>query len=79
MTTELILTIGRKRYAVPSVEQASRQYQELRDADVRRGRGGSLWPTGKLSNGLTISYNGRVWKGDTLVSEAASNEPEARS
>lgn len=75
MTTELILAIGRKRYPVANVEAASRLYQELRD---QSGLGASRWPSGQLSNGFTISYNGRVWKGDKLVCEAAAYEWRAR-
>lgn len=71
MTTDLILTIGRKCYPVADVEAASRLYQELRD---QSGLGASRWPSGKLSNGFTISYNGRVWDGDKLISEAAAGE-----
>lgn len=73
--TDLILAIGRKRYPVADIEAASRIYQELRD---QSGLGASRWPSGKLSNGFTISYNGRVWKGDQLVCEAAAYEWRAR-
>jgi len=76
MNAQLIMTIGRKRHAVPNVEEASRVYQRLRD---QSGLGASRWPSGKLNNGLTVSYNGRVWKGDKLICEATSYEPEARS
>lgn len=75
MTSALTLTIGRKDYAVASTDEASRLYQELRD---KSGLGASQWPTGKLSNGLTISYNGRVWNGETLAAEAAEYDREVR-
>lgn len=75
LTTQLILTIGRARHAVSNVDEASRLYQQLRDAS---GLGASEWPSGKLSNGYTISYNGRVWDGEKLVSEAVSNERGTR-
>ena len=74
--TPLTLTIGRHKYAVASVDEASKLYQQLRD---RSGLGASRWRAGRLSNGMTISYNGRVWRGETLVSEAVAYEWEAGS
>jgi hypothetical protein len=74
--TALILKVGRREYAVASVEEASRLYQQLRD---QSGLGASRWPQGRLSDGLTISYTGRVWRGETLVSEPAPYEWRARS
>lgn len=76
MTNDLTLTIGRREYPVASVDEASRLYQQLRDQSEL---GASRWPQGRLSNGWTISYNGRVWHGETLVSEAASYEWKAGS
>ena len=72
----LTLTIGRHEYAVASVDEASKLYQQLRD---RSGLGASKWRAGRLNNGMTISYNGRVWRGGTLVSEAIAYEQESRS
>ena len=74
--TTLTLTIGRHEYAVASVDEASKLYQQLRD---RSGLGASKWRAGRLSNGMTISYNGRVWRGETLVSEPAPYEWRAGS
>lgn len=75
MTSALTLKIGRQNYFVASIEEASRLYQQLRD---KSGLGASQWPAGKLSNGLTISYNGRVWNGASLVAEAAEYEREVK-
>lgn len=64
----LKLRIGHRAYDVASLEEASRVYQRLRDDS---GEGQSTWPQGRVGK-FTISYNGRVWRGETLVSEAAS-------
>lgn len=56
----LTLKIGRRHFVpVTSLEEASREYQRLRDES---GEGGSTFPDGKVGN-YRISYNGRVWDG----------------
>jgi hypothetical protein len=72
----LTLSIGRHKYAVAGIDEASNLYQRLRD---QSGLGASRWPQGRLSNGLTISLNGRVWRGEELVSEPVPYEARARS
>lgn len=69
------LTIGGRTYEVASVADASALYQRLRD---QSGMGASRWPQGRLTGGLRISYNGRVWRGETLLSEAAPYERQVR-
>jgi hypothetical protein len=60
---ELFLQVGRKRYQVQSLEQASEFYCAARD---RSGAGASRFPSAKIvtENGTevaSVSYNGRVW------------------
>lgn len=62
------LKIGRRTHDVASIEEASRLYQRLRDES---GEGASTWPEGRVGE-FRITYNGRIWRGDQLVSEAAS-------
>lgn len=58
---QLTLKIGRRlSLQVSSPEEASKEYSRLRD---QSGEGASTWPDGKLSNGMVVSYNGRVWTG----------------
>ena len=58
---QLTLKIGRRfSLKVSSPEEASKEFCRLRDESCE---GSSLWPDGKLSNGMVISYNGRVWTG----------------
>lgn len=65
----LTLKIGRRHtVSVESIEAASREYKRLRNAS---GEGASTFPFGTVTGGYTVSYNGRVWKGGALVSEAA--------
>lgn len=52
------LKIGRDRYEVADLVDASRVYQEKRDES---GQGASTFPTGRCGKYL-ISYNGRVWE-----------------
>ncbi len=61
------LYIGRRTFDVASLEEASRVYQAERDAS---GEGASTFPQGYIGE-HHISYNGRVWRGRALVSEAA--------
>jgi hypothetical protein len=57
----MLLTIGKRFKAeVESLQQASLIYRQQRDLS---GEGGSTFPNGKLTGGLTVSYNGRIWKG----------------
>lgn len=51
-----------------SLDDASREYQRLRDAS---GLSASAFPDGEVSGGYRISYNGRVWKDGVMVREAA--------
>lgn len=69
MNQALKMTIRRRVYDVASIADASRLYQRLRDES---GLGASRWPHGQLSNGMYVSYNGRVWRDDVLIADAAS-------
>lgn len=72
----LVLRIGDLvAIKVHSLEEASARYQELRDAS---GQGSSEWPVGFVG-AVSISYNGRVWLGRTLVLEAACYAEGSRS
>lgn len=65
------LRIGADRFQVDSLTHASILYQELRDAG---GAGSGEWPSGHVEvDGVQyrISYNGRIWDGQTLHMEAA--------
>lgn len=53
----MILTIGRKRYDVVDLADASRKYQIARNES---GKGQSSFPDGHVGD-YRISYNGRVW------------------
>jgi hypothetical protein len=59
----IFIQIGRRRYQVDGLEQASRMYCTARDAS---GMGVSKVPEGKVVTAegklvARISYNGRVW------------------
>jgi hypothetical protein len=56
----MLLTFGRKRIKVTSLEEASRIYSAARD---NSGKGASGWPAGKVDD-FHISYNGKVWSAD---------------
>jgi len=63
------LRVGRKSIRVRDLAEASRAYQEVRDAS---GLGASKFPEGRVvidGNAYRVSYNGRVWDGSTLVVE----------
>ena len=65
----LTLTIGRRfKLVVASLEEASRVYQTKRDES---NEGASTFPDGRVTGGYRISYNGRVWYGETVAMEAA--------
>jgi hypothetical protein len=78
----MILTIGRKAFAVTDLAHASQVYVRERDKAEQAGRGGARnVPSGivKIETGdFFISYNGRVWEGSPgsndakLVMEAQS-------
>jgi len=63
------LKIGRRLTAtVASIEDAQRAYRQARDESCE---GASTFPEGRLTGDgrkLRISYNGRVWDGETCVS-----------
>lgn len=68
----LFLEIGRKRFEVSNLEEASRMFCVARD---RSGKGASQTPTPKIvdEHGAQIgyiSYNGRVWAGTAYVPDA---------
>lgn len=59
----LFIQVGRRRYQVDGLQQASEMYCAARDAS---GKGASKTPDGKIvtANGTLVarvSYNGRVW------------------
>lgn len=68
---QIVLKIrGEKPFKVATLADASAIYQRYRDES---GEGASTFPDGKLAVGarsLKISYNGRIWDGETLVQEA---------
>lgn len=65
------LTIGKRiNVMVPTIQTAVAVYERTRDES---GEGASTFPDGALvvdgqSGKLRISYNGRVWKGETAIS-----------
>lgn len=66
--TTLTMQIGRRRYQVASLTEASRMFCTARDKAMHRGVGGSSHtPTPMIYNGDRligyVSYNGRVWAG----------------
>jgi hypothetical protein len=72
----LFITIGGRRYPINSLEDASRKWDQVRDA---AGTGSSETPTPLIVNaaGETIgyiSYNGRVWRGRPQDSLGGKNE-----
>ena len=65
-----ILKIGPKLIHVADLADASSAYQIERD---QSGEGSNRFPEGRVAIGsehYRISYNGRVWKGGTVVLEA---------
>lgn len=61
--TLLFIQVGRKRYQVDSLQQASEMYCAARDANMQ---GMSRTPPGRVVDEhgrdvARISYNGRVW------------------
>jgi hypothetical protein len=72
-TKTMFLQIGRKRFQIASFEEASRMFCAARD---KLGEGASRTPSPKIvdERGEVIghvSYNGRVWAGETYVPDAA--------
>lgn len=69
MTATLTLTIGKRRYQVASIGEASRMFCAARD---KAGLGSSKTPKPLIFNADGsllghISYNGRVWAGRDYV------------
>jgi len=62
--TAMVLHIGKQKFTVHSFEEAQRVFEGARDAS---GEGASSWPDGRIGHRYRISYNGRLWDGDTLV------------
>ena len=67
------LMIGRRvKVMVPSLKVASDVFQRVRDES---GEGCSTFPDGVVTADdgakYRISYNGRVWNGQTIVTDAA--------
>lgn len=68
----LTLTIGKRRYQVASIEEASRMFCAARD---KSGFGASKTPKPLIYNADGsllghISYNGRVWAGRDYIPNA---------
>lgn len=57
------LRIGKKRFTVATLAEASAIYERERDAS---GEGFSTFRPGKIGR-LHVSYNGRVWDGGKIV------------
>ena len=58
------LTIGKRHsIAVKDLAAAQDHYRRLRDES---GEGASTFPDGRVGN-YRISYNGRIWLGDTAI------------
>jgi hypothetical protein len=71
-STTLTLTIGRRRFAVASLAEASARYAREREDS---GLGASRFPPGTLrtreGGRLRVSYNARIWRGEELVFDPA--------
>lgn len=70
----LIISFPRRRpraiIPVRDLVDASHAYQMARDES---GEGASTWPSGRVVIGekaYTVSYNGKVWDGETMIMEA---------
>ena len=79
----LTLKIGKKSVVVSDLAEASRKYQEARDYNmVIDGGDANTFPFGRVVRGgravARISYNGRVWDGETLLMEAANGAMSAK-
>lgn len=67
-TGAMTLTIGRRRFAVASLAEASARYAREREDS---GLGASRFPFGTLRTAegerLRVSYNARIWRGEELL------------
>ena len=81
-TLKYEMTIGARRVMVANVEDASRQYQLIRDAAERDdGPSAESLPEGRVTiggNTYRVSYNGRVWFDSQVIVEAAKHPKVSR-